>query len=231
MYTFTTLARSGKGSSPVPAPSPLGSYTDRPTANPLDASPVYLAPMDGAFEYQPCADNAAATCTQQMAPQPPVYWYSRVGFPYAVVGDPSWQNYTVSADVLFTQAGSSAGVLDRFSDQGGGHQQLPRLHPQARRRRLVAAAQEQQIRRRERPRLGRLDRARPAWTPGTTCRSPSSGATLTAAIDGRQVATVTDNDPNYTTGIAGIEAGAVDANGAWTGTSWPIVQYRRLTVS
>ena len=57
------------------------------------------------------------------------------------------------------------------------------------------------------------------------------GATLTAAIDGAQVATVTDNDPNYTTGIAGIEAGAIDANGAWTGTSWPIVQYRRLTVS
>src|SRR5205085_674673 len=29
-------------------------------------------------------------------------------------------DYTVSTDVLFTRAGSSAGVLDRFSDQGGG---------------------------------------------------------------------------------------------------------------
>ncbi len=57
------------------------------------------------------------------------------------------------------------------------------------------------------------------------------GTTLTAAIDGVQVATVTDSDPNYTTGIAGIEAGATAVNGTWTGASWPIVQYRRLTVS
>ena len=58
-----------------------------------------------------------------------------------------------------------------------------------------------------------------------------SGGLLTAAIDGVQVASVTDNDPNYTIGIAGIEAGAVDVSAAWTGTSWPIVQYRRLTVT
>jgi hypothetical protein len=31
--------------------------------------------------------------------------------------------------------------------------------------------------------------------------------------------------------IAAIEAGATAAGGAWTGTSWPVVQYRGLTVT
>jgi hypothetical protein len=62
----------------------------------------------------------------------------------------------------------------------------------------------------------------------------SAAPCVTAVIDTNQVATVTDNDPNYTTGIAGIEGGAVlseDEDGAWTGTSWPVVQYRRLTIT
>jgi O-glycosyl hydrolase len=230
MYTFTTLAQSGKGSSTVPASGTLGSYTDTPTANRLDTSPVYLAPMDGAFEYQPCSDNPAMTCTQQMAPQPPVYWYSRVGFPYAVVGDPSWRDYTVSADVLFTQAGSSAGVLDRFDDQGsaisnfrgyilklgddGSWQMLKNS-------RFIGVSV-----------LASGSLSAPAGVRNWHNLSLSiHGTTLTAAIDGNQIATATDNDPNYSKGIAGIEAGAVTANGAWTGTSWPVVQYRRLTVS
>jgi hypothetical protein len=230
MYSFTTLARSGKGSSTVPAPGTLASYTDHPYANGLDTSPKYLAPMDGAFEYQPCATNAATLCTQQMAPQPPVYWYSRTGFPYAVVGDPSWKDYTVRAAVLFTQAGSSAGVLDRFDYQGGGIDNF--------RAYILKLADD-----------GSWQLLRNSRSVGVnvlaagTLRSPAGvgkwhnlslaihGTTLTAVIDSRQIATATDNDPNYTKGIAGIEAGAVDANGAWTGTSWPVVQYRGLTVS
>jgi hypothetical protein len=230
MYTFTTVTRPGKGSSPVPASGTLSSYTDRPDANSLDATPVYLAPMDGAFEYQPCANNAAARCTQQMAPRPPVYWYSRVGFPYAVVGDPSWKDYTVSSAVLFTQAGSSAGVLDHFDNQGGSISNF--------RAYILKLADDGswQLLRNSRyvgvSLLASGSLTRPAGL--NTWHNLSltiQGTTLTAAIDGHHVATATDNDPNYAKGIAGIEAGAVDANGAWTGTSWPVVQYRRLTVS
>ena len=57
------------------------------------------------------------------------------------------------------------------------------------------------------------------------------GPTLTATIDGRQTGSATDDDPHYATGLAGIEAGATAAAGAWTGTSWPIVQYRHLAVT
>ena len=230
VYSFTTLALSGKGSSTAPAPGTLASYTDNPTANPLDSTAVYLAPMDGAFEYQPCADNPATTCTQQMAPQPPVYWYARAGFPYAVVGDPSWRDYTVSADVLFTQTGSSAGVLDRFSYQGSAISNF--------RGYILKLADDGSWQLLKNSRnvgvsvLASGTLTAPAGVGSWHTLSLSiHGATLTAAIDASQVATVTDNDPNYTTGIAGIEAGAIDSGGAWTGTSWPIVQYRRLTVS
>jgi O-glycosyl hydrolase len=230
MYSFTTLAHVVKAATAVPAPSPLGSYTDRVDANPLDASPRYLAPMDGAFEHQPCATDAATVCTQQMAPQPPVYWYSRTGFPYAVVGDPSWKDYKVSSDVLFTQAGSSAGVLDRFDYQGGGidnfRAYILKLGDDGswqllKNSRFVGVSV-----------LASGTLSAPAGVEKWHNLSLTiHGATLTAAIDSRQIATATDNDPNYTKGIAGIEAGAVDANSAWTGTSWPVVQYRRLTVS
>jgi hypothetical protein len=186
--------------------------------------------MDGAFEHQPCADNAAVTCTQQMAPQPPVYWYSRVGFPYAVVGDPSWRDYTVSADVLFTQAGSSAGVLDRFDYQGGGISNF-----RAYIFKLADDGSWQLLRNSRYVGVNVLASGALTGPAGVgkwhNLSLTVHGATLTVAIDRRQVATAIDNDPNYTKGIAGIEAGAVDANGAWTGTSWPVVQYRRLTVS
>jgi hypothetical protein len=232
VYSFTTLVQSGKGSATPPAPAALGSYTDNPSANTLDATPIYLAPMDGAFEYQPCATDATATCTQQMAPQPPVYWYARTGFPYAVLGDPSWHDYTVSADVLITQTGSSAGVLDRFSNQGSAVSNF--------RGYILNLAEDGSWQLLKNSRYMGV-----SILASGTLSTGSAGVvgqwhnlsltihanTLTAVIDAHQVATATDNDPNYTTGIAGIEAGAVQANGAWTGTSWPIVQYRRLTIA
>ena len=231
MYTFTTLNRGPKGSGASPPPGTLASYTDKPGANPLDSTPIYLAPMDGAFEYQPCAVNPRQTCTQQMAPQTPVYWFARTGFPYAVLGDPSWIDYTVSADVLFTQAGSSAGVFDRFSDQGGGGIDNFRGYIL----KLADDGSWQLLKNSRSVGVSILASGALAAPAGLdhwhNLSLTISGATLMAKIDGVLVATVTDNDPNYTTGIAGIEAGATDVNNAWTGTSWPIVQYRRLTVS
>jgi hypothetical protein len=60
--------------------------------------------------------------------------------------------------------------------------------------------------------------------------SRSSSKSL-VIIDERRVGSATDTDPNYASGLAGIEAGATWSGGGWTGTSWPIVQYRRLRVA
>ena len=200
----------GKGSATPPAQGTLGSYTDNPTANPLDATPVYLAPMDGAFEYTPCATDRTQTCTQQMAPQPPVYWFGRNGFPFAVIGDPSWQDYTVSTDVLFTQpdprpvsSTASATKTAPSATSAATSSTSPTTAP-------GSCSRTARVHRREHPRLGQSWPPRPGVGQWHNLSLTISGATLTASIDGQQVATVTNNDPNYTTGIAGIEAGAVD---------------------
>jgi Glycosyl hydrolase family 59/Concanavalin A-like lectin/glucanases superfamily len=230
VYTFTTVARSPKGWSTPPPPATLSSYTDTPDANPLDESPIYLAPMDGAFEHRPCADDPTSTCTQQMTPQPPVPWVAHAGFPYAVLGDPAWRDYTVSADVLFTHTGSSAGVLDRFS-----YQDFVVSNFRGYILKLGDDGSWQLLKNSRYIGVGILAAGALSAPAGVGkwhhLSLTISGASLTVAIDGIQVASVTDNDPNYTAGIAGIEAGAVDANGAWTGTSWPIVQYRHLTIT
>jgi O-glycosyl hydrolase len=232
IYTFSTLARAAKGAATPPPARAFGAYADRPDANPLDETPVYLAPIDGAFEHRPCATDPAATCTQQTAPRPPVYWRSHAGFPYAVLGDESLRDYTVSSDVLFTQPGSSAGVLDRFSDRAangaasnfrgyilrlgddGGWQLLKNS----------ASAGVSVLK------SGKL--AAPAGVGSWhTLSLAVVGTALTARIDGQPVASAADADAHYATGIAGIEAGATQSGGAWTGTSWPVVQYRNLTVT
>jgi hypothetical protein len=230
IYTFTTMTRSAKGSAAPPPQGSLRSYTEQPTANPLDESPVYLAPMDGAFEYKPCRDDATKTCTQQMTPQAPVYWWAHAGFPYAVIGDNSLQNYTVSSDVYFTQAGSSAGVIDRFSHQGGGVSNFRGYILK-----LADNGSWQLLKNSAGVGVSTLASGtlgRPAGVGAWHNLAVTvKGAILTGSIDGQRVATATDNDPNYTTGIAGIEAGAVASGGTWTGTSWPVVQYRRLTLA
>jgi O-glycosyl hydrolase len=229
VYAFTTLARSSKGSATPPASRNFGTYVELPAANPLDDTPRYLAPMDGAFRYRPCLGDAASRCTQQMASRPPVYWRLHPGFPYAVIGDQSLRNYTVSVDVLFTRTGSSGGVIGRFSKLGQsisnfrgylitlGDDGIWRLIKNSASVGVTVLAS------------GRLPA--PAgvgrWHNVALTVSRSS---LTATIDGRRAGAVTDPDANYATGIAGIEAGATAAHGAWTGTSWPIVRYRRLRV-
>jgi Glycosyl hydrolase family 59/Concanavalin A-like lectin/glucanases superfamily len=232
IYTFTTVTATPAQTATPPGPSALGGYSQFEQVNTASEEPVYLADEDGAFQHQPCQTGSTAVCTQQMTPQAPVYWRSHPGFPYAVIGDDKMPNNTVSCDVLFTQRGSSAGVIDRYSsytsssgisnfrgyildlnDSGAWH-----LFKNSRSVGVSIL------------RSGNLGTA-PGVGTWHHVTLTISGATLTGSVDGQSIGSATDNDSNYTTGIAGIEAGAVDSGGAWTGKSWPIVQYRGLTVN
>jgi hypothetical protein len=228
VYTFTTLARSAKGSVAPPAARDFAAYVEQPDANPLDDTPVYLAPLDGAFQYRPCATDAARRCVQQMAPQPPLPWRPHAGFPYAVIGDEALRDYTVSSDVLFTRSGSSAGLIARFSRRGftisnfngymltlddRGVWQLIKNSVSLGAKVLVSGTLPAP------PRIG-------TWH---SMALTVDGPTLKPTIDGRRVGSTTDT--SFTSGPAGIEAGATLAAGTWTGTSWPVVQYRRLTIT
>jgi hypothetical protein len=232
IYAFTTHVRQGRPAATPPAPGALGTYVEQPDANPLDDGPGYLAAQDGAFRYRPCQTAPTSRCIQQMTPQPSVYWVAHRGFPYAVIGDPALRNYTVS---LRRSAHPARFVGQRHQPfqqlhQQRRHRQLPRPHPRARPRRDLAAVQELPQRRRRHPRLRHpADRSRRRNLAPP--RPDHQRSTLTANSDGQRVGSATDNDANYVSGIAGIEAGATEANGAWTGTTWPIVQYRHLAIA
>jgi hypothetical protein len=233
VYSFTTTSGQAKGStSPPPSrsfPRPYSATLRRsdPSAW-LDGEPWYLSAMDGSIGFAPCQGGRAGYCAEQMTPEPPIYWRPHSGFPYAVIGDDSWSNSTTSVKVLFTQPDSSAGVIGRFSRVGTGVSNFRgyildladsgswrllknsvSVGPRVLASGTVTA-----------PRTG-------TWH---TVSLTTTGTVITARIDGQRVVSVTDRDRNYATGTSGIEAGATEVNGMFTGTSWPMVQYTDLNV-
>jgi hypothetical protein len=227
VYSFTTLDRTAAVRRHPPRSQPFDGYVERPHAEPLDDAPAGLAPMDGAFAHQPCWDAPRRTCTQQMAPQPPVFWHDHPGFPYAVLGGTSLRDYAVSAGVRFRDPGSSAGVIARFSDRGGRASDFRgylldlddagrwALLRDSRRHGVATLAG------------GATSPAASAWHRVALA---VKGPAITASVDGSVVAALPDATLGYDRGIAGIEAGAQVADGAFTGRSWPVVQFRRLRV-
>lgn len=234
IYTLTTTTGQSKGSAAPPASSsfPLpysGTLQRSDPSTWLDDEPWYLSSMDGSIGFAPCQGGQPGYCAEQMTPQAPIYWRSHTGFPYAVIGDDSWSNATTSVNVLFTQAGSSAGVIGRFSDMGGGVSNfrgyilnLTDTGSWTLLKNSVSAGVSV---------LASGTVAAPGTGTWHKLSITTNGSTITADIDGAQIASVTDSDPNYATGISGIEAGAVLANGSFTGTSWPAAQYRDLSVT
>jgi hypothetical protein len=79
-----------------------------------------LATEQGAFLYEPCLGGVTGQCLAQRASQVPIFFQvPKLGtpVPYAVVGDPGWADYTVSARVLITKKSGWAGLISRFSAQ------------------------------------------------------------------------------------------------------------------
>jgi hypothetical protein len=236
VYSLTTTTGQGKVTTAAPAaanfPLPYSdSLATSGQAGTSDDEPADLAAQDGSFELAPCQvpDGANTTCTEQTTVPTPVFWKpgtgSLVRYPYATIGDASLANYTVSVDALLTQAGTSAGVIGRFSDRSGAAD------------------------------IGQFDgyvfdvSSTGAWrlikndatvsdtstlTSGTLATPPGTGTwhrlslsmtggTIAASVDGQQVTSVTDPSP-WTSGPAGIEAGAFT-------TTWPQAQYSNLSIT
>jgi hypothetical protein len=107
VYTLTTTTGQGAGtaSSPAQAGFPLP-YTDNFDGDAIDQQPPQESQMQGAFEVESCAGGRSGRCLQQQAAQQPIEWDGNSN-PYAIGGNLSWANYTVSADVLLQQAGAA----------------------------------------------------------------------------------------------------------------------------
>jgi hypothetical protein len=222
VYTITTTTGQGKGSASGPGGSSFGlPYRDTFDSTPVNHEARYLADEDGSFEVTGCGGGRGGRCVRQMAAQTPIYWHGHAGYPWTILGDTSWQNYTVSADVLFEQSGSSASLLGRYSGRDyweighigayylrvtdGGNWSILRNTTGGAMSTLASG---------NRPPLGTNSWHSLALT--------MQGSTLTAAIDGQTVGSA--GDSSYAAGPAGLAVGAVDLG-------WRNVQFDNLSVS
>jgi Glycosyl hydrolase family 59 len=248
VYSLTTTTGQRKGAARgrpaaalrLPLTESLGSDA---RAGSADDEPLYLAAQQGAFELARCTvpDGGDRRCTEQQAAATPVFWHHAgslpgTRYPYAVIGAPGWASYKVSVDVLLPSQHSSAGVIGRFScrdttPNGGafdgyvfdvgatGRWSLtrnanPDTAPPATGCTLGPA------------RAQLLASGRLASSLGTGrwhhLALAMSGSAIRASVDGTAVASV--SDPTWSTGLAGLEAGAFSS-------SWPHVQYSHLAVT
>jgi Glycosyl hydrolase family 59 len=240
VYTLTTTSGQGKGTATGPGAASLRlPYSDK-LSGPgqgagYDNEPELLAAQNGSFELAPCRvhDGADTTCTQQNARPVPVMWRYCDGttnaaagtgchYPYATVGDPGWTNYTVSSDVLFTRSRSSAGLIGRFSNRlywqigwfsgyvfdvsSSGAWKIIKNSGSSGPATLAK---------------GELGQA-PGYQSWHRLSMTLNGSSITVYVDGHPAGSVTDS--SYTSGQAGVEAGAFTSE-------WPQVQYSNLAVN
>jgi Glycosyl hydrolase family 59/Ricin-type beta-trefoil lectin domain len=106
IYTLTTTTGQGKGTAAGPAPTTLPlPYSDTFAGDAVGQQPRYLSQMQGAFEIEPCAGGRSGDCLQQQAATEPVEWDDNAT-PYTIGGNLSWANYTVAANAMMEQAGA-----------------------------------------------------------------------------------------------------------------------------
>jgi len=177
-----------------------------------------LASQEGAFIYQPCLGGVGGQCIEQAAAQVPVWWHPPFGgtpTPYAIVGDPTWQDYTVSANVLFTNSAGWASLIGRFGTQARDQRLFSGYKVS------LSATGKWQITRNSDvtgPVVvahGRLTAFKPdTWHPVSFTLDNNS---LSFSLNGKVIRQVTDT--RWSSGLAGI------------GSDWDLVQFGGLTVS
>ena len=222
IYSFTSTTGQGIITPPIPASQPFqlpysGGWTrGAPAAGTM---PPYLAPQDGSFEFVPAADGSGPYVVGQATPQRPIFWHPRgqaaTRFPYAVIGTSGMAaDHKVSASVCFTASSQSGGLIARFSSQGdqifnfrGYLLDLGSAGDWRLTKNSMSVGNTV---------LANGSIAAPAHGKWTALAIAVHGTTITAWVNGQQVATATDDDPNYATGIPGIETDAF--RGTWSRT-------------
>ncbi|MCE6998751.1 RICIN domain-containing protein [Saccharothrix sp. S26] len=202
VYTVTTTTGQGAGVTTSPQRSRLGlPYTDSFAGYGAGREARYFASMNGAFESAACAGGRGGRCLRQMAQVQPIKWtHESSTQPYTIMGELGWSDYTVSADVLLERSGSAAEVLGRVGTQSRNNGGLNAYHL-----RLSDTG------------AWSLTKTNTSWTwttlasgtvaaPGTNTWHNLSLAfqatAITARIDGRTVATITDR--SYGGGMVGL---------------------------
>ncbi|MFJ3695284.1 ricin-type beta-trefoil lectin domain protein [Streptomyces sp. NPDC090052] len=201
VYSLTTTTGQGKGTAKAPAGAAMKlPYTDTFDKPGASTDATYFSDMNGAFEKVACGGGRSGKCLRQMAPTTPIRWTDEpYHAPYSFMGDASWSNYTVSADVMLEQSGSVE-LLGRLGMQGRNNNGLDAYHL----------------------RLGddgswSIDKSDRTWNYVTLAKGKThvvglntwhklaftmQGPTLTAYLDGRKLGGVEDS--TFTRGQAGL---------------------------
>src|SRR5262249_29984309 len=146
------------------------------------------------------------------------WWYKPFGgtpTPYAIVGDPTWQNYTVKTRILFTTTTGAVSLIGRFGSQGND----PRLFTGY--KGSLSASGRWPISRNSavtHP-VVLASGGLAAIKPGTwqTIAFSLQNSAIRFSVNGKVIGSATDT--HYASGLAGI------------GSDWDLVQFDGLTVS
>jgi O-glycosyl hydrolase len=130
--TLTTMP-GGKGSAAAHAPRAQTMalpYRDGFDTYRTSATPRYVSDMEGAFQVAPCSTAPRAAsgsrgtggCLRQAITTQPTKW-SRVAAPLTLSGDSQWTDYTVSAKVMIDRTGTASllgRVVNQLNNVGAG---------------------------------------------------------------------------------------------------------------
>ena len=200
VYSITTTTGQGKGTATSPARGSLAlPYHDTFDSYAVGKEAKYLMDQQGSFEVVACGGGRSGRCVRQMAPRQPILWTGGSD-PYTLLGDLSWSNYTVSADVLLEQSG-----YVQFAGRAGTQRSFGPAGLNAYYLRVTDAGTWQIQRNTTNATLTTL-RSGSVAALGTgrwhTLALGFSGSTITASIDGTQVGSVTDG--TYSAGQIGF---------------------------
>ncbi|HEY7305748.1 MAG TPA: hypothetical protein VH601_16600 [Bryobacteraceae bacterium] len=99
LYSLTTTTGQGKGSAKPPPDKPFPlPYSEDFEGIAVNHTPKYLADQDGAFEVHPCQERAGR-CLEQVITKKPIPW-GPLPNPFTLTGDSNWTDYQVSAGAL-----------------------------------------------------------------------------------------------------------------------------------
>ena len=200
VYSLTTTTGQGKGTAASPGQGTLSlPYADNFDSDTAGQQPPYLSQMQGAFEVEPCAGGRSGQCVQQQAPVQPIEWDSNAS-PFTIGGYPGWSNYTVSADALIEQAGAVK-LMGRTGSQvgyyppatSGYYLQLANTGAWS----IVRSNSSGQL-----TTLASGSASAPGLNTWQHLALTFNGASISAAINGLTVGTVTDS--TYSTGMTGF---------------------------
>ena len=204
IYSLTTTTGQGKGEAKPPRartfPLPYSENFERTEEG---QAPRYFSDQDGAFEVWHCTGRSGR-CLFQVIDKMPIPWDGTPD-PYTLLGDVDWADYHVSADVLMEQPGH-ASVLGRI-DSADNFKDAKALWPSAYILNVEQNGQWQLLNAKYKAPTTTLASGSASFPLNTWHHLGLSfkGSAITASIDGKIVARVSDT--THVHGMVAIGSG------------------------